>query len=635
MRGSVKRGFVFACALALFVVAGVAGAVNEKDGGELNAFTKLARGSGPIDPGAGNGLTASGPFSKQQITAFRCSSAGNPAVSVDMSCNDPNPYGQDWNPDNEIAVAVDPEDPDHLLAGSNDYFYRFNNANGTRHVIVPTGFFTSFDGGATWVDGQIPFRSGNGAGDPSPGFVADPRSPTVNRPFALMAQLENVGPNTGCCVAQGNVTVSRSLDGGVTWQRPVVVFKGHGAGIGPANNAVFYDKEWLTVDNYPDSPFYGRIYVTATRFVNTLQGGFLRSPIVISYSDDGGLTWSPPKVISGSHPTCTSQSDGSSGTECDEDQNSIPEVASNGNVLVYFGNYQNEALWEVPEEFDAQMMVVRSTNGGGSFAPPVVAADREDGFSDTPWSVIQRQTMWGHQIRWSADGNISISPDNPNEVVIVYSDRDVPNPNAAANPDCIDDAPGDPPNYDPCNAGPSSNYAIWKVESHDGGLHWDPPTLVEDGPGQAWFPWADHLSDGTLVVAWDQDTAASPADTFVHRLKVGSGASTALTPNTAEGRTAVENPDVSITHWAGQYVPQDLWPQICGPAGYTDPPVTDARGKDCNEFHGDYTGLAVGSDGSINITWTGLNRFDVSPQLDFYTGGPHDGYVQDAMFARR
>jgi hypothetical protein len=63
--------------------------------------------------------------------------------------------------------------------------------------------------------------------------------------------------------------------------------------------------------------------------------------------------------------------------------------------------------------------------------------------------------------------------------------------------------------------------------------------------------------------------------------------------------------------------------------------VTDAEGKDCNEFHGDYTGLAVGSDGSINVVWTGLNRWAVSPQRDFYTGGPHDGYAQDAMFARR
>ncbi len=622
----MKRGIIAVCALALLAVIGVAGAVNEKDGSEMNAFKKLVRGSGPVDPGAKRGLTQSGPFSKQRITAYRCSSSGDPAISVDMSCNDPQPYGQDWNPDNEIAIAVDPEDPDHLLSGSNDYFYRFNNANGTRHVIVPTGFFTSFDGGATWVDGQIPFSSGNGAGDPAPGFDG-------KHDVALMGQLENVGPNTGCCVVQGNVSVSRSLDGGLHWRRPVVVFRGNGAGIGFANRAVFYDKVWLTVDNYEDSPFYGRIYVTATRFVNGLFGSFFRAPIVLSYSDDGGVTWSRPRVISGSNPTCSLQSDGSTGTECDEDQNSIPEVAPNGNVLVYFGNYQNEALWEVPDDFDAQMMVVRSTDGGASFEDPVVAGDREDGGSDTPWSVIGRQTMWGHQIRWSADGNISISPADPDEVVIVYSDRAVPNPNAEEG--CFDDAPGEAPNYDPCNAGPSSNYAIWQVESHDGGLHWDPPTLVEDGPGQAWFPWADHQSDGTLVVAWDQDTTGSPADSFVHVLKVGSAHSTPLHPNVAEGRTATEQIDVSITHWAGQYVPQDDWPQICGPAGYTDPPIADARGKDCNEFHGDYTGLAVGPDDSINVTWTGLNRFDVSPQLDFYTGGPHDGYAQDAMFARR
>jgi hypothetical protein len=632
----MKRGIIAVCALALLAIVGVAGAVNEKDGSEMNAFMKF--GPDPVqakDLNVGTGLTESGPFSKQQITAYRCSSSGNPGISVDISCNDPKPYGQDWNPDNEIAVAVDPEDPDHLLAGSNDYFYRFNNANGTRHVIVPTGFFTSFDGGATWIDGQIPFRSGNGAGDPAPGFVADPRSADVNRPFAVMAQLENVGPNTGCCVAQGNVTVSRSSDGGRHWQRPVVVFKGHGAGIGPANQAVFYDKEWLTVDNYPSSPFYGRIYVTATRFVNGVHGAYVRSPIVISHSDDGGATWSTPKVISGSNSSCTFHSNGQSGTQCDEDQNSIPEVAPNGNLLVYFANYQNESLWEVPEDFDAQMMVVRSTNGSATFSAPIVAGAREDGGSDTPWSVIGRQTMWGHQIRWGADGNISISPVDPDEITIVYSDRAQPNPNAASHPHCLDTAPGEPPNYDPCNAGPSSNYAIWKVQSHDGGLHWDPRVLVEDGPGQAWFPWSDYKPDGTLVVAWDQDTAASPADSFVHVLKVGGAHSIPLHPNVAEGRTATERIDVSITHWAGQYVSQANWPKICGPAGYTDPPITNAEGKDCNEFHGDYTGLAVGSDGSVNVVWTGLNRFDSSPQLDRYTGTRHDGYAQDAMFARR
>ena len=50
-----------------------------------------------------------------------------------------------------------------------------------------------------------------------------------------------------------------------------------------------------------------------------------------------------------------------------------------------------------------------------------------------------------------------------------------------------------------------------------------------------------------------------------------------------------------MTHWAGQYVPQTAWPAICGPAGYRTRRITDAEGKDCNVFHGDYTGLAVDS----------------------------------------
>jgi hypothetical protein len=145
------------------------------------------------------------------------------------------------------------------------------------------------------------------------------------------------------------------------------------------------------------------------------------------------------------------------------------------------------------------------------------------------------------------------------------------------------------------------------------------------GGAQQWFPWADHMPDGSLAIAWDQDDDPAPADTFHHVLWVqGEGTQTL---------GAAENIDVSVTHWAGQYT--TAWPAICGPAGYSDPPVTDAEGKDCNVFHGDYTGLAVGSDGSINVVWTGLNRSATSPQVDFYTGGLHDGYAQDAMFARR
>jgi hypothetical protein len=265
-------------------------------------------------------------------------------------------------------------------------------------------------------------------------------------------------------------------------------------------------------------------------------------------------------------------------------------------------------------------------------------ADFEDGASDMPFTVIGRQSPWGHQIRWNANANISVDPTNPDDVAVVWSDRGTPNPNATE--DCF--ASPEPPTYDPCTAGPGSVVSIYLSESTDGGATWGPRTLV-DNPGgvHQWFPWVDHLPDGRLVIAWDEDNQPSGAgeipanDTFNHVLWIEGSGKQALMPNVAEGRTAVENIDVSVTHWSGQYVGEDDWPTVCGPAGYSDPPITDAAGKDCNEFHGDYTGMAVGSDGGINVVWTGLNRLVTSTQLDFYTGAMHDGYAQDAMFARR
>jgi len=299
------------------------------------------------------------------------------------------------------------------------------------------------------------------------------------------------------------------------------------------------------------------------------------------------------------------------------------ESASDGTLYVHYLNGQNEAEWEVPFDFDNQIMVVTSTDGGETFTAPVSVAQLEDGYSDMPFSVIVRQTVWGHQIRWTSAGTLAVDPSDPQHLAVVWSDRGTPNPNATEG--CFDALPGTAPNYDPCAAGPGSVISIGVSESFDGGATWTPRAPLAPSGTNQWFPWSAFSSDGTFVAAWDQDVAAPPADGFEHVVSIDGAAATAVGP--------VENIDVSVTHWAGQYT--TAWPAICGPSGYTDPPWPgSAEGKDCNAFHGDYTGLAIGPDDTIHIVWTGLNRFATAPQVDFYTGAAHDGYVQDAMYAQ-
>ena len=322
-------------------------------------------------------------------------------------------------------------------------------------------------------------------------------------------------------------------------------------------------------------------------------------------------------------------------------------MAPNGDLVVHFANGNIDSAWETAGEFEQTLLAVKSTNGGATFGNPVVIAHLEDGAADTPWSVIGRQTVTGHQIRWQSPGTITADPTNSAHWAVVYNDN-FAGTHDAAPASCLNDIPGSAPDYNPCNAVTDTN--IYLAESWDGGTTWTQRIALDASAGDQWFPWADFKSDGSLAVAYDSnENIADPGgdrdDTFNHVLltvapRTAAGGPAVVTgrevliPNGA-GRQPTEQVDISVTHWSGQYVPPAAWPTSCGPDGYTDPPITNAEGKDCNVFDGDYTGLAVGSDDAVNIVWTGLNRWAVSPQIDAYTGVAHDGYAQDAMFARR
>jgi hypothetical protein len=502
-----------------------------------------------------------------------CAVAGSPAANIDLSCDDP------ISPDNETPIVADPTDPDHLLAGSNDYFITFMGA--TLQARVPTGFFTSFDGGQHWIDGQIPMGNGasGGNGDPSPAFNAKFHT-------AHMAQLSAAAGQSGPFFGHINVSVATSYDGGVTWRSPVTVAIGHAA-ISPSANGVFLDKEWLTADNHPSSPHYGRLYLSWDQ-LEFSKGAFLRSPVVLSYSDDAGKHWSRPQEISGFNPTYCTANQGPAGPAgaCDESFFSYPAVEPNGDVVVGFMNQQHAAAWEVANEFEDQVMTVTSHNGGVTWDPPVHVADLEDGgiegivFSDYPANVDARATQTGFQFRTGSWGNLNVDPVTGIAYAVWTDNRDGA--------------------HDVAN--PVTDTNVFMAWSDNAGASWHQPVRVTAGPTDKWFPWV-AARGGRVGVTYQQEST-NGSGTYVTNLATSTNRGASWTYQQVS--TAVSDPNHSV------------WFR----AGAPDCPQ-------CATFIGDYIGLDFDTAGRAHLTWTDMRRTISVPQLG------RTGKAQDAEYARR
>jgi hypothetical protein len=188
------------------------------------------------------------------------------------------------------------------------------------------GYSTSRNAGRTWRSGLLPglSRATRPAGaaeyvsDSSVGYDAAHR-------VWLTAALAGLR-------AADAVLVSRSRDG-VSWRAPVTAFMGRTETI---------DKPWIACDNWPESPFRGRCYLS---YLDTRWG-----EIAIRTSVDGGATWSAP---------VTAASAGN-GTELLNGAQPLPRP--DGSLLVPY-----TSIAAVPVAREDEIVVVRSDDGGASF----------------------------------------------------------------------------------------------------------------------------------------------------------------------------------------------------------------------------------------------------------------------------
>ncbi|HEX6663801.1 MAG TPA: sialidase family protein [Gaiellaceae bacterium] len=468
-----------------------------------------------------------GPFSQIECSV----TATGPNTKLD--CDDP-------FPNNEPQIGVNPVNPNHMIASSNDF--------GT----CCDQFYTTFDGGAHWQTGNMSRENANKTGS-DPVTVFDRKHGVALHSSLSYSTLHANG--TQAC--DGDVVVSISRDGGLTWEIPVKVDDGIGCDL--SKTQFFNDKEWITVDNNPASQFYGRAYLTWTKF-ESHDGAYASSAIFESQSDNGGATWTPAREISGSNSAlCTFQVSGPAG-QCDENQFSSPTVAPNGTVYVAFQNEQNQALWESAKEFDDQYLVVKSTNGGATWSSPSFVVGLEDGARDYPLNADGRQTLSGYQVRVNSVGNIVASPID-GKLYLVYSD------NSAGTHD---------------SATPVTNTNVYVMTSTDG-TSWSGPFAVDTSASDQWFPWADvSPTTGKVGVIYNDRSATTPS---VYNASLSEGQPGSFVKTVVS--TAASHPTQSRFFQAG--VPDCMT---------------------CAVFHGDYIALAYGSDGKANMAWTDMRDAD-------------------------
>jgi hypothetical protein len=393
----------------------------------------------------------------------------------------------------ESDIRIDPTNARHLI-GITKWFV---NAEGYNHL---TGFFESFDGGATWPQqGHVPGYEGwtdnsdpVGAFDPWGNYYAvllpymfdynaDGRhsflSSRVNPALPRMVLGMAVRPH-GASLADSWLTTRNG--------RPDYV------SAAPVNNLPVFDKQWIAIDTNRKSKHFGRVYVSwaisgssdaeeGEESAALRRGGTQedeRQRIYVSFADarpNGSHTnWSTPRVAL---------------VFPNGDVNgSLPQVAPNGTVWL-------EASGSTSANRPFTVLLTSSSNGGVSWsARRTIARHLPSSYDNTTF-----RSAFGEAF---AVGKRKVGKFYP--LYLAYEDA------------------------------PDGPVEIRLTASFDGGKHWRRSVRVNDGrgSGEALQPALTVSPSGVVAVAFYDRRLACPARGSAD----ASGAGFAFDPDQPYGR---------------------------------------------------------------------------------------------------
>ena len=301
------------------------------------------------------------------------------------------------NKQNEPGIAINPVNPNIVVAGANDEI-DLETCNAGDDTTCPftvgigiSGVYFSFNGGTSWTQptytgwsarnasctgvpgddpgcqpavgpiGTLPWYYENGlASDGDPSLAFGPR-PGADGQFSwangVRLYYTNLTANFSSLRSESTfkgfeaIAVSRTDDVAgaaasvkAAWMPPVIVSR--------QNSALFSDHEQVSADNAASSPYFGNVYVCFAAFRGQEKSpNTLPNAIKVARSTDGGETWKETQVSAGANNALLGKQD------CG--------VRTDSQGIVY-------VVWQgtVPATFENTIFLARSFDGGRTFDTP-------------------------------------------------------------------------------------------------------------------------------------------------------------------------------------------------------------------------------------------------------------------------